>query len=679
MEPLTADDPRAAGEFRLRARLGAGGMGQVYLGMSPAGRAVAVKVVHPELARDTEFINRFRGEVAAAQAVNGIYTAQVVATGLYEQPPWLATAYVPGPTLQQLVDEQGPLPEPALWRLAGGLGEALQAVHAAGLVHRDLKPTNVLLAEDGPRVIDFGVSRAMDGTALTRTGLTIGTPPFMSPEQAEGKLVGPASDVFSLGSVLCFAATGAPPFGDGNAPAVLYRVVHAEPALDGIPAALHDLIAGCLAKQPAGRPALPQLIPSLAAQAEGWTGEFWPAEVTTAIRGYYVTEQLDYLPSFTPPATPATTTRSPAPRRSPLSRRRALALFGAIGGVAAAGAAVGAWQLSGSSPGRAGSKGGPHRLLWSKHVPRPVQQIALAATDVYLTLEGGAVLALAASSGQQRWYAGSAGALELAAGAGAVCWTDRGSVTAVSVSSGAKLWSKSGDVLPQVLTTADDLVAYGTASAVTVANWTSGAIQQVLPAANPTAVALADSVVFAAVDGTRITATQVSGGQLWSIGGMTGLSTTALTVAGSVLAGCGTVGAGLSVAFALDVSSGRELWQDTFGSEYNTYNAISVDPDAAVYGGNPGGSSSIGQIVKRNPGTGALGWTANIDLALGAGPLLTGTTILAGEGANVLALDSTSGNQLWQQTVDGNVTSLASDGTAVYVGTSSTVAYAFSL
>src|ERR1700733_4605525 len=129
MEPLKADDPRAAGEFRLRARLGAGGMGQVYLGMSPAGRAVAIKVVHPELARDTEFINRFRGEVAAAQAVNGIYTAQVVATGLYEQPPWLATAYVPGPTLQQLVDEQGPLPEPALWRLAGGLAEALQAVH----------------------------------------------------------------------------------------------------------------------------------------------------------------------------------------------------------------------------------------------------------------------------------------------------------------------------------------------------------------------------------------------------------------------------------------------------------------------------------------------------------------------------------------------------------------------
>jgi serine/threonine protein kinase len=165
MESLTTDDARAAGEFRLRARLGVGGMGRVYLGLSPAGRAVAVKVVHPELARDEEFLGRFRSEVAAAQAVNGIYTAQVVAAGLYDDPPWLATAYVPGPTLQQLTDERGPLPEAALWRLAAGLAEALRAVHAAGLIHRDLKPNNVLAAEDGPRVIDFGVSRALDATS----------------------------------------------------------------------------------------------------------------------------------------------------------------------------------------------------------------------------------------------------------------------------------------------------------------------------------------------------------------------------------------------------------------------------------------------------------------------------------------------------------------------------------
>jgi serine/threonine protein kinase len=310
MEPLTADDPRGAGEFRLRARLGAGGMGRVYLGMSPAGRAVAVKVVHPELARDTEFVARFRSEVAA-QAVNGIYTAQVVAAGLYDNPPWLATAYIPGPTLDQLIDERGPLPEAALWRLAAGLAEALGAVHVAGLAHRDLKPNNVLMAEDGPRVIDFGVSRALDGTSATRTGMTFGTPPFMSPEQARGFPVGSASDVFSLGSVVCFAATGQPPFGDGNALSVLYRIVNEQPAISGIPGALRDLAARCLSKDPASRPGLPELTAALAARGtEEWDGSFWPANVLTAIRGYRGTDRPSFqlAPSTPAPSTPAAST-----------------------------------------------------------------------------------------------------------------------------------------------------------------------------------------------------------------------------------------------------------------------------------------------------------------------------------------------------------------------------------
>ena len=219
MESLTAADPAIAGEFRLRARLGSGGMGRVYLGYSRAGRAVAVKVVHPELSRDTEFLRRFRTEVAAARAVSGLYTAPVVATGLNDNPPWLATTFIAAPNVQETVGGGGPLPEPAVWRLGAGLAEALAAVHACGLVHRDLKPTNVLLADDGPRLIDFGVSRALDGTVLTHSGMTIGTPPFMSPEQAEGKLVDPASDVFSFGSLLCFAACGRPPFGEGSAAA----------------------------------------------------------------------------------------------------------------------------------------------------------------------------------------------------------------------------------------------------------------------------------------------------------------------------------------------------------------------------------------------------------------------------------------------------------------------------
>ena len=222
--------------------------------MSPAGRAVAIKVVRSDLADDAEFLRRFGQEVSAARAVSGIYTAPVVASGLDERPPWLATAFVPGPSLDQVVSEHGPLPEPALWPLLAGLVEALQAIHACGVVHRDLKPANVLLATDGPRVIDFGISRAADGTPLTATGVVFGTPGYMSPEQAEGRTAGPAGDVFALGCVIAYAAGGAGPFGTGTAAAVLYRVVHADAILDAVPAGLREIVARCLAKDPAERP-----------------------------------------------------------------------------------------------------------------------------------------------------------------------------------------------------------------------------------------------------------------------------------------------------------------------------------------------------------------------------------------------------------------------------------------
>jgi hypothetical protein len=289
MKALAADDPRVIGEYRLQSQLGQGGMGRVYLGLSPAGRAVAIKVVHPDLARDTEFLARFRQEVAAARAVSGIYTAPVVASGLEEIPPWLATAFVPGPSLDQVVTEHGPLPEPALWPLLAGLVEALQAIHACGVVHRDLKPANVLLAADGPRVIDFGISRAADGTALTAAGVVFGTPGYMSPEQAEGMPAGPASDVFALGCVMAYAAAGAGPFGTGTAAAVLYRVVHAEAALNGMPPRLSEIVSGCLAKDPAARPT-PRALSALIAGRDPGTGPsavtFWPRSVGSLIGAY---------------------------------------------------------------------------------------------------------------------------------------------------------------------------------------------------------------------------------------------------------------------------------------------------------------------------------------------------------------------------------------------------------
>ncbi|HXO24323.1 MAG TPA: protein kinase [Streptosporangiaceae bacterium] len=289
MKALAPDDPRVIGEYRLRAQLGAGGMGRVYLGLSPGGRAVAIKVVNPDLAGNAEFLHRFAQEVAAARAVSGIYTAPVVASGLNERPPWLATAFVPGPSLDQVVGEHGPLPEPALWPLLAGLTEAIAAIHACGVVHRDLKPANVLLATDGPRVIDFGISRATDGTVLTAAGVVFGTPGYMSPEQAEGKPAGPASDMFALACVIAYAASGAGPFGTGTAAAVLYRVVHAEAALDRVPPALRDILAGCLAKDPAARPTPAALAAAIASQNQD-TGpsavSFWPRPVANVIGAY---------------------------------------------------------------------------------------------------------------------------------------------------------------------------------------------------------------------------------------------------------------------------------------------------------------------------------------------------------------------------------------------------------
>jgi len=264
-------DPLSVGPYRITGRLGSGGMGWVYLGRSPAGREVAVKVVRPELAAESEFCERFAREVAAARLVSGAYTAAVVDADTEAELPWLATMYVPGPSLAEAVGSDGPLPEAQVRRLGAFLVEALQAIHAANLVHRDLKPANVLLASDGPRVIDFGISRVEGAPSLTQAGIVVGTPPFMSPEQMTAGQIGPPSDVFSLGGVLVYALTGRPPFGAGEA--VSLRVVHRPPELDGVPAGLRPLLARCLAKRPEDRPQLDLLLGELLAQPRAGV---WP-------------------------------------------------------------------------------------------------------------------------------------------------------------------------------------------------------------------------------------------------------------------------------------------------------------------------------------------------------------------------------------------------------------------
>ncbi|MGO4418913.1 serine/threonine-protein kinase, partial [Streptomyces sp. MCAF7] len=282
MMPLEDDDPREVGGYRLLFRLGAGGMGRVYLGRSAGGRYVALKTVHPWLASAPGFRERFAREIRASQSVSGRGTVQVVAADAEAATPWLASAYVPGPALDEIVHEHGPLPEPSVWRLLSGLAGALGSVHGRGLIHRDVKPSNVLVSQDGPLLIDFGIARAADETGLTGTGLAVGSAGYMSPEQAEGQELTSAADVFALGAVLAYAATGRGPFGTGSGPELLYRVVHREPDLGGVPGALAAVARDCLGKRPEDRPTVAELY-ALAAERDTGERDWLPGPVSAVI------------------------------------------------------------------------------------------------------------------------------------------------------------------------------------------------------------------------------------------------------------------------------------------------------------------------------------------------------------------------------------------------------------
>jgi outer membrane protein assembly factor BamB len=451
VEPLTGADPSVVREFRLLARLGAGGMGQVYLAASPAGRFIALKVIQPQFVSDPEFIGRFRAEADAAQRVSGLYTAPVVAAGVDDRPPWLATAFVPGPSLDEVVAAHGPLPSAAVWRLAAGLAEALRAIHAAGLVHRDLKPGNVLLASDGPRVIDFGISRAMaTSSRLTAVGSTIGTPSYMSPEQVEARDIGPAGDVFSFGSVLAFAATGSSPFAvgpNGSAPSIMFRVVHEEPALDGVPGDLREVVAACLAKDPARRPDLGQVAARAGAAVE-YLGlsptTFWPADVAGVIDRQVtaLSAELTALrgPGGSPPVTltaapqvplphPQTAglgpqTAGPEPQRpmvpTPMasarpapatSSRRGFLIGGSLVGAAAivGGGAYAVSALAKTGGGKSGDNAtsGPGSLAWRFAASQQPNAPTVAGKLVYFGTTGGApapFYAVHVADGKRDWF-----------------------------------------------------------------------------------------------------------------------------------------------------------------------------------------------------------------------------------------------------------------------------------
>ncbi|MEX0169753.1 serine/threonine-protein kinase [Streptomyces sp. LMG1-1-1.1] len=357
MEPLNAEDPVGIGPFRLIGRLGVGGMGRVFLARSAGGRTVAVKVVHAQLAAQEEFRLRFAREVAALERVGGTGTAPVLGSDTSAESPWVAIGYVPGPSLRTVVgDEFGPLPPTTVRSLASGLARALVHIHAAGLVHRDLKPSNVLLTVDGPQVIDFGIARAVDtvtdGGGLTSTGAVVGSPGFMSPEQVRGERLTPASDVFCLGSVLVYAATGRAPFGtvDSGVHATMFRIAHDEPDLTGVAPELTGLIKACLAKDPAARPSAAEIAETVQV-ADPWL----PADVLAPI-GRHAARLLEAeaesgalaetgtgsaaLPAGDPtPPTPLPSTAAPAPR-APGRRRGRTALVAGLAALVVAAAAT---------------------------------------------------------------------------------------------------------------------------------------------------------------------------------------------------------------------------------------------------------------------------------------------------------------------------------------------------
>ncbi|MEU0098025.1 bifunctional serine/threonine-protein kinase/ABC transporter substrate-binding protein [Streptomyces sp. NPDC006267] len=358
MDDLRSTDPARIGGHRLLGRLGAGGMGVVYLGRTDAGALAAIKVILPEFAGDEDFRTRFRREAEAARRVDSTWAVPVTGADTEGERPWLATEFVPGPTLSDVVARRGPLPVRSVTVLGRLLSRALAAVHAAGLVHRDVKPGNVLLSADGPRLIDFGIARAADATALTATGLVVGTPGFLPPEQASGNTAGPAGDVFSLGCLLAYAATGRPPFGSGAVDALLYRTVHDAPDLDGIAEpGLRALLERCLAKDPAARPEAADLDRLITEETPAAEGTDWlPEDVVLVIADK--TAAVLALPGID-----ATVTEEAGPPEPTPGRRRFL-LFAAGGAVALGASAFAAVRIGAEGSGGDGSDGAPGGRRW---------------------------------------------------------------------------------------------------------------------------------------------------------------------------------------------------------------------------------------------------------------------------------------------------------------------------
>ncbi|KPC60177.1 serine/threonine-protein kinase [Streptomyces chattanoogensis] len=430
---LREGDPAEIGGYPLEARLGSGGMGTVFLARTSSGRTVAIKLIHPQFAADDEFRTRFRQEVAAARRVSGAFTAAVVDAAPEAEQPWMATTYIQGHTLSRRIATKGPLSGAELRRLAIGLAEALRDIHRVGVIHRDLKPSNVVLSPEGPRVIDFGISRAVDQQTLTITGRVIGTPPFMSPEQLQApRDVGPRSDVFSLGTLLAYAATGHGPFDADSPYIVAYQVVHGEPLLEDVPVALRTVVESCLAKEPNGRPSADELL-VLLRDLPADLGQTDAGGVDAGRTRDMITQHHFATPATPAPTAPTTTPAGPDTGsadtpigRRPRRRRRPVLAAAVAVTVAAIGGGVAALTAGGFGGNSGGDKGNspaaaPGAALpdgfkpWHKTVPGGREDIpdelrCVARGDALFCGGGGVIAArIRARDGSRVWTAKSPG------------------------------------------------------------------------------------------------------------------------------------------------------------------------------------------------------------------------------------------------------------------------------
>ncbi|MFF8373724.1 PQQ-binding-like beta-propeller repeat protein [Streptomyces lydicus] len=712
---LREGDPAEIGGYPLEARLGSGGMGTVFLARTSSGRPVAIKLIHPQFAADDVFRTRFRQEVAAARRVSGAFTAAVVDAAPEAEQPWMATTYIQGQTLSRRIATKGPLSGAELRRLVIGLAEALRDIHRVGVVHRDLKPSNVVLSPEGPRVIDFGISRAVDQQTLTMTGRVIGTPPFMSPEQLLApRDVGPRSDVFSLGTLLAYAATGHGPFDAASPYIVAYQVVHGEPLLEDVPVALRTVVESCLAKEPSGRPSADELLVLL---------RDLPADLgQTDARDVGAGRTRDMLTQhhFAAPATPERTAPTTTPAgpdresvdttvsRRPRGRRRPVLAAAVALTVAAIGGGVAALTAGGFGGNSSGDKGNspaaPVAALpdgfkpWHQTVPGGREDIpdelrCVAHGDAVFCGGGGVVATrIRARDGSRVWTAKSPGVP--ANGMHLVGATDdtvlgyrfaaqdapqdpRSEVVAIDANNGRELWS-----VP------------------------SGAQSTAVTGRTQDAIVVGSDVVTVDASHSRFEARNAHSGQVtWTSPFPAGRQCAPVPVGPQLLAMCatdaevnalavrhptlypvdrasGALGRPIAVngpAVPMGVANGRLVLLQVHlgGTELDRYNGVvRVDPAsqkvtysrlAKTYTGTPGMADSTvyvsaqtGLVTALDPVTGRKKWSRQTGVEGASGPVAgAGALYFSSATGRVVALSPHEGKPLW--TTDPQADSLTGD------------------